>query len=485
MATGTISTSNIGSGLDIDGIITKLMAIEKQPLTALQTTATTIDTKISAFATLTSTLSTLSDAAAALSKPATWSAKAVTSSNSTAVGASVSSGTAASLASYSVEVSQLARIQSVSSGAQVAGTGFGGGTLSIQLGTWGNTSGTPGASDFTAGTAAAVNLTVTQGETLTSIASRINALGAGVNATVMKDLSGERLVLNSKTTGEASGFRIQATSDGTPGADMASLAFDNPSAGTGMAGNPVQYALNATAKINGVAISSATNTMTDTIPGITFQLSQVTTSPVTIAVTPDNKGMRAALDTFVQSYNAMNTMLNSATKYDATAKTGALLQGDSATTGLQNALRNLIGASAGSGTLQNLSSVGITLLKGGNGNLTLDGTKADAALADPAAVQNFFVTGSGDGAPQGFGSRLAAFTANAIGSSGAFATRTASLQTEKTGNTKDQDRLNDRLTNTEDRLRKQYSTLDANLASLTALNTYVTQQIATWNKSTS
>ena len=88
-----------------------------------------------------------------------------------------------------------------------------------------------------------------------------------------------------------------------------------------------------------------------------------------------------------------------------------------------------------------------------------------------------------DDVTTGFASRFSTFAQEAIGTSGTLGSKTDSLQLQKTANGKDQDRVNTRLTLTEARLRKQYSALDTTVSSLTALNTYITQQIAQWNKS--
>jgi flagellar hook-associated protein 2 len=484
----TIQSLGIGSGIDVEGTITKLMALEKKPLTSLQTKATALDSKISAFGSIKSQMSTLSDAVDALAKAATWTAKSVASSNATAVSASVTSGSAASLSSFGVTVSQLARAQSTASSAVAAGTTVGGGTLSIQLGTW-SADASP---TFAAGSAVAVSVDIDAADNMNTIAQKINAAGAGVTATVLKDLSGERLLMRSTATGEATGFRVQAADDGKAAAGapgLGALAFDNPAAGAGMAANPVLYGLNAMATINGIAVVSASNTLADTIPGVALTLSQVTTSAVDITASTDTGSMKSAVNAFVTAYNATNTMLNTATKYDPATKVAALLQGDATTTGLQNALRQLVGSASGGGALRQLSDLGISIASGGAGNLAVDAAKLDNALKNPVAVKQFFAaeadTNGGDATATGFATRMSAFTRAAIATSGAFEIKTTALQAQKTANGKDQDKVNDRLSLTETRLRKQYATLDTTIASLTALNTYVTQQITLWNKSTS
>ncbi len=480
----SITSTGIGSQLDVESIITQLMAIEKKPLTALQTTASTLDSKISAFGTLKSQLSALSDAATKLAAAATWNAKTASSSNATALSASVTNAGDAVASSFTMQVSQLARAQAVSSNAAATGTGFGLGTLSIQLGDWNDTD--AGGPNFAAGDKPAIDISVNEGDSLSAIAAKINGAGAGVSATVLKDLSGERLMLRSSSTGEAAGFRVTATPLGSgDGADLGLLAFDGT--GQGMGANPVQYARNAEATINGVTIRSATNVLADTVPGVSLTLSQVTTSPVEVAVATDTSGLRGTIQAFVTAYNTMNQTLNSATAYDAASKTAALLQGDSTAVSLQNALRSLVGAPSGGGAIQRLSDLGITVAKDGAGNLALDTAKLDTALKNPAAVQQFFAAPQNtlDSSATGFATRLSAFTQAAIATDGTLDTRTQSLKAQRKDNDKSQDNLSDRLTLTEKRLRAQYTALDTKMASLTALNTYITQQVAQWNKSTS
>ncbi len=485
----TISSAGIGSGLDVNSIVTQLMAVERQPLAALATRSRTLDSKISAFGSIKSQLSTLGDAVAKLASAKTWDAKSATSSNGAAVGVNVSDSSLAAATSFSVAVSQLARGQSVASNAVGTNAGFGSGSLSIQLGTW-NGGGSSGSSTtFSPGADSPFAVSVSEGDTLSMIAAKINAADGGVNATVLRDPSGDRLLLNSKSTGQSAGFRVQATDDvgsaSTSGLSLAALAFDPTAGPGGMAANPVQYALDTQAAINGIAVTSSTRVLDNTVPGLALSVSQVTSEPVQIAVGDDTAAMRSAIDGFVSSYNAMNGVLNAATKYDASTKTGALLQGDSTTVGLQSALRRMIGALSGGGALQRLSDLGVSVGKDA-GNLVVDPARLDTALKSPQAVKQFLsaaIDPTSDSAT-GFASRFAAFARAAVASDGSLGSKATALQSQKTGLSRDQDRLNDRLTLVEQRLRKQYGSLDTKVGSLTALNNYISQQIAQWNRST-
>ena len=474
-----LSSAGIGSGLDVETIVSKLVAPEKQPLNKLQTVASSIQSKISIFSQVKSLMSTLSDVASKLSQNSSWSAMVATSSNVGAVQVSVSG--AASATSFSVGVAQLARAQSVASAALGATNApVGGGSLSIQLGTW---SGTGTASpQFAEGTAGAVSVQIDAADTLAVVASKINDAKAGVTATVLRDANGERLLLRSDSTGEASGFRIQVAEDGaSPG--LSRLSFDPQlSAGLGMASTTPQYGQNAKASINGIAVESATNTFTDTIPGLSFTASQVTTAPVDVTVSPDTAAMKKSVQDFVTAYNAVNDLLTASTKYDEATKKAGALQGDSTTVGLQNALRSVMGATAtGAGAFQRLADIGIDMKRGGK--LEVSESKLDAALKNPQALKAMFATNAGAGADSnGLAVKVKSFASQMLSFEGLLENKASALGASVKRNTSDQERVNDRAAVVEKRLRAQYTALDAKMGSLTALNSYIAQQVTQWNK---
>ena len=474
-----LSSAGIGSGLDVETIVSKLVALEKQPLNKLQTVASSIQSKISIFSQVKSLMSTLSDVASKLSQNSSWSAMVATSSNVGAVQVSVSG--AASATSFSVGVAQLARAQSVASAALGATNApVGGGSLSIQLGTW---SGTGTASpQFAEGTAGAVSVQIDAADTLAVVASKINDAKAGVTATVLRDANGERLLLRSDSTGEASGFRIQVAEDGaSPG--LSRLSFDPQlSAGLGMASTTPQYGQNAKASINGIAVESATNTFIDTIPGLSFTASQVTTAPVDVSVSADTAAMKKSVQDFVTAYNALNDLLSASTKYDDATKKAGALQGDSTTVGLQNALRSMMGATAtGAGAFQRLADIGIDMKRGGK--LEVSESKLDAALKNPQALKAMFATNAGAGADSnGLAVKVKSFASQMLSFEGLLENKASALGASVKRNTSDQERVNDRAAVVEKRLRAQYTALDAKMGSLTALNSYIAQQVTQWNK---
>lgn len=474
-----ISSAGIGSGLDVNSIVTQLVALEKRPLTQLQTKAATIQTKLSAYSQMKSLLSTFSDAAAKLTRDGSWNGMTVTSSNSAAVSATVSG--IASATAFGVSVQQMARAQSVASAPVVKDTPVGAGTLTIQLGTWLHT--TPPAT-FTPGTDSPLEVTVGADDSLTTIAAKINDTNGGVTATVLRDATGERLLVRSKETGEASGFRIQVSEDvDEPG--LSALAFDPENApGAGMAANAVQYAQNTLAKINGIDVVSVNTTFADAIPGLKLTVSQVTTDEVSMTVGADTAAMKKNIQDFVNAYNAINDLLSSSTKYDAETKTAGALQGDNTAVGLQGALRMLtMGTAGGTGAFQRLADAGISMERGGK--LVVNNGKLDAALKDPVALKALFATpaeGSGGG---GIAVQFKNFTSPLLSLDGLMNNKADALNEAVKRNTSEQDKVNSRAAVVEKRLRAQYTALDAKMGSLSALNSYISAQVSQWNKSNS
>src|SRR5512143_2099500 len=173
----TISSPGIGSGLDVNSIVTQLVAIERQPITQLQTQASALQTKLSAFGKVQSYLSTLRDAAAALTSPSTWSQTTGTSSDTSSV--SVTTDASNRPGNYSVQVTQLAQAQTnISKTYASADDLVGEGTLHIELGSWAS------GSTFTANPAAtAVDISIgPPAKSLAQVRDMVNAANAGITA---------------------------------------------------------------------------------------------------------------------------------------------------------------------------------------------------------------------------------------------------------------------------------------------------------------
>jgi flagellar hook-associated protein 2 len=476
----TISSIGIGSGIDINSIITQLVAVERSPLTQLQKEASSLQTRLSTYGQMKSGLATLRDAAAALTRASTWGA--TTGSSSDAVAVSVSTNATTRPGSYAIEVQRLASAQSNATRVYASVDSLvGEGSLRIELGTWGagQTSFTPKAG------ATAVDISVgPPAESLAQLRDKINASNAGVTASVLTDASGARLVLRSSATGEANGFRIgvnDADGNNSDGLGLSALAFD-PSAGI-LTMAQALAAANASASLNGLPISSSGNTLSEVLDGITLTLGKVTAAPVQVDAKPDDAAIRKALETFVTAYNDLNKLVTEQTKYDAASKTAGVLQGDSAAVSIRAQMRALLAGNSGaSAKFTRLAEVGLDVQS--DGSIKLDDGKLGNGIANLAEMAKLFSNNDLlTPANNGFAIRLRAFADQLLGVDGSISSRSEGLRKRIDLNQDRQERLNDRIEMIEKRLRAQYTALDRQMASLNSLSNYVTQQISTLNRS--
>jgi flagellar hook-associated protein 2 len=218
---GTISSTGIGSNLDVKTIVSQLMATEQGPTNALNKKEADYNAKLSAIGSLKSTLSNLQEAAQTLNLSSTFSTVTASVADSSALNASVSG--AATAGSYNIEVQNLAQTQKLISGGY-AGTDtvVGSGTLTIDMGAYSDAGSPP--VTFTANPdVAQKTITIdSSNNTLQGIRDAINNANIGVSATIINDGSSYRLSLSSKDSGTANAIRIGVTESG--GAGLAQLA---------------------------------------------------------------------------------------------------------------------------------------------------------------------------------------------------------------------------------------------------------------------
>ncbi len=477
----SITSVGLGSGLDANSIVEKLVAVEHIPVDNLQTEATKIQTKVSAYGKLQSTVSGLRDAAAKLTSPDTWNATSSTTSDSAAV--SVTSDSTAAAGSQSIVVKNLAASQSVvSSTFSSAGSVIGIGTLHIELGSWNSTDSTfatnpnwPKA-DITIGP---------NDNTLEKVRDKINSSGSGVTASVVTDATGSRLVLRSTATGAENGFRVTASDDDgndTDATGLSALTYDPSSPTNSM--SQTQAAANAKVQINGLDVTSTTNTFTGVIQGMTFKVGKVSDTPVDVTVSQDTEAMKKAINDFATAYTALNTLIKSQTKYDASTKTSSPLQGDQTVNAILSGARSILSQSTNAaGSFSRLSDIGLSL--DATGNMTVNSSKLTTALGSKQAdvkklFTNLDATNSGN---DGFGQRFKTFADKLLSVDGSITTRTAGLQKSISNNSKQQAALEDRIAAYKKRMLAQYNALDATMSKLNGQSNYVTQQLAAMSSS--
>lgn len=472
-----ISSTGLGSGLDVNAIVSELMRIESRPLGLLQSAKSGLDTQVSTFGALQSRMATLRDRANELTSITLWGQTTAKSQNESAVRVSTSGGAVAG--SYAVAVERLAASQTVASTAFASSAStLNEGTLTIELGSWNNE---PAPDGFTpkAGSTA-INIDIGAGETsLASIRDKINGAGAGVTASIITDANGARLALRSTDTGAENAFRISASEtvdDGNAATGLSALAFDATAA------SPMtrsQSSANALATINGIDISSASNTLDGVLDGVTLTLVQTTAvgADVEVSVAPDTEAVKTAITNLVTAFNDVATYIREQTKYDEATKTGGALQGDRVVTGLQSQLRGIFNQeSSASSVFGRMSDIGIAFKA--DGTLETSSTKLDAALGNLPELRKLLAEDGSDTDSSGFIDRIKDFATAVLGAEGTFETRSDSLRRQIAANEKRQEAMEQRLNQTETRLLRQYQALDGTMATLNGLSSYLTQQLA-------
>lgn len=385
-----LSSAGIGSGLDVTGIVTQLMAAAQPPLNALTAKQTDYNAKVSAYGTISSGLSNLQSVLATLSDPAKLQTVSATVADSTVLSATGSSSAASG--TYSLEVTQLAQAQKLASAGQVSnqaaiGTGvisfdFGtisGGTLSS--GKYVGVGGT-GSAGYTSNGLGSKSVTIDTGNnSLLGIRDAINAAGIGVTANIVNDgsTSPYRLTLSNSQTGESQSMKISVGGE-APGATGLSVLLGNDPAGVQNLTESVP-AQNARFLLDGIAVSKTSNVVTDTVSGVTLSLKKTNVgAPTSLSVARDTSALSSNLGNLVKSYNSLSGSLKSLSSYNMASRKGATLYGESTLRSMQSNMRNILTSALpdSAGSLTRLNQVGISFQK--DGTLALDSTKLNAAI---------------------------------------------------------------------------------------------------------
>jgi flagellar hook-associated protein 2 len=387
------ATNTSGSGIDVTSTVDAILQIDAAPEIQLQNQLTGLNTQTAALQQIESDLTALQTSVQALTDPTgAFGSLAVTSSNNDVVSATAANGTA--VGTHTITVTSLASTAASYSSPLTSGsTAIPAGTLDITVGGT-NPTVEPIPIDSTDNTT-----------TLSGLATYINKQDLGVTASVITDASGARLSLVSQTSSAAGAFTVTDPT-GTTG-----LTFSQAVDGSG-----TPLGADASLAVDGVPVSSASNTVTGVIPGVTLTLSGESTSPVTLAIQPDLTQVGTAINSFVSAYNTVIGDINAQYTYDGTQSSPPPLLGDPSLDLLQQQLLSDITTSiSGNSGLVNLQSIGIQIQT--DGTLAVASTSSpdsmdlnDALTNDFAAVQNLFQSTSPAGVAQTLNTDLTALT---------------------------------------------------------------------------
>jgi len=346
------------SGLDTNSIIEQLMAAERVPVDLMTARKTAAQASLDAYKSVQSKLSAIATASAALERSSGWRLRSTTTSNDAVATATASDN--ATLGGIQFTVDRLSTTHGVASATSVP-------TLGDIVASSGSVQLTVGATPH--------NITV-GGGSLAEVAAAINDANVGVKAATVNTGSGYRLQLTAATSGAAAAFTVSGLDVGTAittqGVD-AQLTF-----GTG----PGAY-----------AVTSATNSFANVLPGVTVNARSVSATPVAIDVSSDAQGLAGKVKTLVDSVNSALAEIKTRTAYDAASNKAASLAGDAAARRASQALTRALSDAVGQSALGSPGLAGVSIDR--NGNATFDQAKFLAAYtADPAAVERLFVQGA-------------------------------------------------------------------------------------------
>ena len=446
-----LNAPGIGSGLDVNNLVTQLVAAERAPAEQRITrTQTGIDTKLSALGVLRGALSTLQSSVSALRTETQVLARRAVSSDTTILKATAAQS--APVGTYSVEVLSLATTHKLVSRAYAEGSVATVGTGSLEFEQAGKS--------FT--------ITATEGMTLAQLRDAINAApdNSGVRASIVQADDGARLVYTAAASGSAQAITVKAR---PPSGSLSDLGYDPGPGGNTPPMTVLSPATDAQVKIEGFAVSAAGNTVTTAIEGVTLDL--VAAKPgttVTVAVSPDFGSVRDKIAKFVTDYNTAAGTMASQRSFDAATRKGGPLLGDSTLLGVESRLRREISGAvtAPPGSPSTLSEIGIGF--GTDGRLVLNEARLGAALqSDPNGVARVLA------GEDGIARRLHATLDGAIGLGGQIGARTESLQTQRRDLQKQRDTLELRMQALEASYRAQFGALDSMLTDLQSTGRYL------------
>jgi flagellar hook-associated protein 2 len=453
----SISSAGLGSGLDVNGLVSQLVAAERAPLQQ-RITRHEIDvtTSLSALGSLKGALAAFKAALEPLRSLDSFRARKATTGDEKIF--TVSAGATAQPGSYSIEVVEIAKAHQLSSAGFVGGSAavVGAGTLTLTLGT----------------TSTAVTIDSTN-NTLAGIVSAINAKSdnPGILATLVHGVDGSHLVLTSNKTGATNAIKVtQSGGDG----GLSQLVYDPPTTTNLTELAPAQNASIRMQGVDGIEHSSPSNVITTAIDGVTITLkSKLPGTQVALDVAYDTATAADRVNKFVKEYNALQAQVARLRSYNPDTKAAGPMLGDPLLNGIESQIRRGLNdtISGLSGTYQSLASIGIKTTA--SGALEVDSAKLKTALES-----NFDAVGAIFASTEGVAARLYTQLEKRLASTAEVESRTTSLNGSLKQIAKDKVALDLRMAQIEARYRKQFTALDSLLSKLQSTSSYLAQQLA-------
>lgn len=365
-----IAVGGLVSGIDSNSIITKLMELERRPVTLLEDKRTTLSNEKAAWQEVSSKMLTFKTAANDIATSSKFASRSATFTSNNASGAdpiTVSAGSTSTDGAYNIKVNQLAQTQK-----SATNEGFSSSTSALGL-------------QGTISINGSTNVTVSSTDTLSGIMDAINNSGAGVTASIF----------NAGTSASPQ-YRLMLAGSDTGVSNAFTVSYNNSGGSSSISFSTTQAAQDASLTFDGVAITKSSNSISDIITGATINLKTAGSGTITMAT--DQSGVLAKVQNFVDKYNDVMGYIAEQLAYDQTNQTKGTLFGNATLMTMQNQLRSIVNMTipgldpANSDILSSLSQVGIQTDV--NNQLTLDtATFTDALTNKFSQVSRLFASG--------------------------------------------------------------------------------------------
>ncbi|WP_018864453.1 flagellar filament capping protein FliD [Thioalkalivibrio sp. ARh3] len=438
-----ISSLGVGSGLDLNQIVGDLVNAQRAPREErLNQREERIEAEISAYGSLSSSIDGIGSA---LSDLASFEPEQSASLSNEDVASVVITGDAPN-GEFNLDVQQLARAQTVASDSglfEATDEPVGAGTFS-----------------FSVGDGETVTLDVEEGDTLNDLRNAINDADAGVRASIVNDGNGPRLTMTSERTGEANTINVEVDGEAEGLGRLANLG--EPETET-VAGRDAEVV------IDGMTITSASNTLEDTIEGIAIDLEGV--GQTSVSISEDRDDLRSGLEAFVEAYNTMVSETNELTAYNADEDKASVLTGDSTVRSARSRITNALMDRSQVEGINNQTFADLGILTNRDGTLDFNTQRFNEVMEREgfedvsAAVRD--IAG-------GMEETLGGIT----GPGGLIQTRQDGLQNEQDRVDRERERLDDRIERLESRLVRQFSSMDTSVAQMQQTGDFLQQRLS-------
>jgi flagellar hook-associated protein 2 len=449
----SITSAGVGSGLDVESIISQLVALERRPIDKLDSKRSIINAQISAYGSLKSKISAFESAMAALSKTASFKKFSGTSSDEDIFTATVDSS--AARGSFAVEVQALAARDKISAGPYASiDTQIGTGTLTLAVGS------------------ESFDITVdSSNNTVSGLRDAINSASdnTGVTASLVNTDAGYRLILSSNQTGTSNALTVTVSGDGdgnnTDNSGLSSLAYDVSGGVTNA--TAITTAKDAVITIDGFTVTNSSNIFADALQGVTFTAKSLGTA--SLEVQRDDGAIVESVKSFVDAFNALRTEIK-------TQRAGQL-EADSTLLSIERGIVDVLnsGNAISGSAFSYLIQAGISIDK--NGVMQVD--EDDVISALNSDFNSFVSLFSAEG--EGFAARFESLADSWLQNDGLIEAREDGLESQVKRIDNDKIRLEARIDIVEARLRSQYSALDTLVSQLSSTGSFLSQQLASLN----